>query len=92
MTDSPGSWPTWRLAIYALPGVLLLIPLTAMAAGLAVDWTGFDFAFGAVFLYALAALCDAAVRLPLRWLWRVSLVAAMLCGAALLWGMLALAD
>src|SRR5207253_2044836 len=56
---------TWRrnplrLALFASPAALLVVPAVAMRYTSEVDWSGFDFVFAAVLLFGSAGLAGLA--------------------------------
>lgn len=50
------------LVIFAIPAVLLVIPLVAMQFTKEVDWTVSDFIIGGVLLFGTAGLIDMVLR------------------------------
>ncbi|MBH2023370.1 MAG: hypothetical protein I8H78_03080 [Flavobacteriales bacterium] len=49
-------------AIFAVPAILLCIPLIAMQFTKEVDWSGSDFIIGGILLFGTAAVVDLVLR------------------------------
>jgi len=69
----------WRAALWALPGVLLLLPAIAMIFTDEVRWTATDFIAAA----AIFAVVGCAVELIVRFVDHAALRIALVCGALL---------
>jgi hypothetical protein len=69
----------WRLALWALFGVLLLLPAIAMLFTDEVRWTGADFIAAA----AIFAVVGCAIELIVRFIDQVVLRMALVCGVIL---------
>ena len=83
MTVSTSSRATdlgrWRLALWALLGVLLLLPAIAMLFTDEVRWTGADFIAAA----AIFAVAGCAIELIVRFIDQAVLRMALVCGVIL---------
>ncbi|MES3097487.1 hypothetical protein [Sphingomonas aerolata] len=83
MTVSTSSRATdlgrWRLALWALLGVLLLLPAIAMLFTDEVRWTGADFIAAA----AIFAVVGCAIELIVRFIDQAVLRMALVCGVIL---------
>jgi hypothetical protein len=85
--------PNQRLiAIFIVVAVLLSIPLIAMRFTNEVKWTGFDFLAAGFMLLTTGLLCEFVWRKVRSLGGRLILCGAILCGLALMWGVLALSD
>lgn len=75
----------WSLAIWAMAGCLLLLPLVAMQFTDEVNWTGFDFlVFGAMLAVACGAY-EVAARMSGNVAYRLGAGVAIVAGFLLVW-------
>ena len=87
-TTNPNPWrrSLWRLVLWAIPTVLLVLPSIMMAVQ--ADgwlWTPFDFVFAAVLLYGATATADLAIRKGGSMAYRLGAGVAVLASFLLIW-------
>lgn len=75
----------WRIAPWAVAGVLLLTPLVAMRFTSEVDWDGFDFLVMGALLFAACGAFELAARMTGDWLYRAAVGVAMVSAFLLIW-------
>lgn len=89
MTVSTSSRATdlgrWRLALWALLGVLLLLPAIAMLFTDEVRWTGADFIAAAAIFAVVGCAIELIVRLIDQAVLRIALVCGVILAALAIW-------
>lgn len=90
LAQTPNTRP-FRIAFAVVALALLAVPLIAMQFTSEVNWTAFDFAFGAAMFLALGVVIELAIRF-IRGRWARAIgIALAITGFIFVWGMLATA-
>ena len=85
-TDIEGQrWNRWRIAGWALAGLILLIPLIAMQFTDEVNWSAADFVFAAVLLLAVGIPFELVVRKAGSSAYRAGAGVALVAAFLLVW-------
>jgi len=82
-----GGWrgSPWRIALWGVPALLLLVPAVAMRFTDEVKWDGADFAAMAILLFTAAGAFDLAARATLSWAYRAAAAVAVTASFLIVW-------
>ena len=81
--------PMWRITIWTGALATLLTPWVLMQVGSPVEWTAFDFAVFGTLLLALCLGLELAMRLSMRWSYRIAATMTVVGGFFMVWANLA---
>lgn len=81
--------PVWRITIWTAALAALLAPWILMQVGSAVEWTAFDFVVFGTLLLALCVGLELAMRLSMRWSYRIAVTMTVAGGFLMVWANLA---
>ncbi len=75
----------WRITIWTGALAALLTPWILMQVGSPVEWTAFDFAVFGTLLLALCLGLEVAMRLSMRWSYRIAATMTVVGGFLMVW-------